>query len=390
MKKNISKIVAAIALSAACALTVGLTTCNNNGGDDKNQLRNTEVTFTDVNMLGGGSVMSKSIAKYTKTFTVETVPDEAYLYFAVNGECAIYIDGVNVTKSGDITAVSVGDNVYSRIDVKGKMTAGEHTVAIATLSGKTTVKAKLYLDETTIVTDSTWEKTTHELAHDMSGKKYYVLGSSVSYGSANGGVSFAEGIKEEFGCTVEKQTVSGTTLRDLSGTLDPSSGASYVDRMTYFATDVAPDAIIVQLSTNDATQGFGTDNVLLGKMTESGIKECSLENFDIKTTVGAMEYIISYAKEHWDCEVIFYTNPKFENANYAKLVDVLYELQAKWGITVIDFYNYTGMTPLSAFELVGYMSDSIHPNHAGYNWMAEVFCDYLTKNLDIDLLNNLQ
>ena len=58
---------------------------------------------------------------------------------------------------------------------------------------------------------------------NLHGKTILFLGSSVTYGSAAGGVSFAD-MLSEFGCTVVKEAVSGTTLVD-------TSADSYVSRM---------------------------------------------------------------------------------------------------------------------------------------------------------------
>ncbi len=72
---------------------------------------------------------------------------------------------------------------------------------------------------------------------------------------------------------------------------------------------------------------------------------------------------------------IFYhqsTNPKFNNANYEQLVAALYNVQEMWGIEIIDFYFYRDMDAVGDSALSSMMSDSIHPNDDGYEWMAEV------------------
>lgn len=104
-----------------------------------------------------------------------------------------------------------------------------------------------------------------------------------------------------------------------------------------------------------------------------------MEDFDTTTVLGAIEFIIAYAQKTWGCEVTFYTNPDFNNAAYESLIDDLYEIQKKWGIGVIDFYNYKDMDALDAATLASYMSDAIHPNAMGYRWMGEVFSAYLKK-----------
>lgn len=196
---------------------------------------------------------------------------------------------------------------------------------------------------------------------------YYFLGSSVTYGSANGGISFVDYIEDENDWKCIKKAVSGTTLVDNGAT-------SYVQRMErQIKPGVEIDHLICQLSTNDASQ-----NKKLGTISESK----NIDEFDTKTIIGAMEYIIAYAYETWDTPVSFYTNPKYNNKIYEIMIDSLYDLQEKWNIGIIDFYNYKNMEPLSNAQLNSYMSDSIHPNAEGYKWMADVMSDYLIKYAD--------
>jgi lysophospholipase L1-like esterase len=80
------------------------------------------------------------------------------------------------------------------------------------------------------------------------GKKIVFLGSSVTYGSAAGGVSFADIICERNGYEMIKEAVSGTTLVD-------EDGSSYVSRLKRIEEENV-DLFICQLSTNDATKGY--------------------------------------------------------------------------------------------------------------------------------------
>lgn len=191
---------------------------------------------------------------------------------------------------------------------------------------------------------------------------YYFLGSSVTYGSATGGRSFVEEIAALYPIAYDKQAISGTTLVD-------NGANSYVQRLvSRFDPTVAPDRLIVQLSTNDASQ-----NQPLGTVSDSK----SSADFDKTTVIGAMEFIIAYAKETWDCPVAFYTNPYYNNATYEKMIDALYELQEKWDIMIFDFYYYVDMEELPAATLSSYMADSIHPNATGYKWMAGIMGEML-------------
>ena len=193
---------------------------------------------------------------------------------------------------------------------------------------------------------------------------YYFLGSSVTYGSNNNASSFINEIASTLNCYTEKEAISGTTLTNNGST-------SYVARMmNNFDKNEKVESLIVQLSTNDVSQ-----NKALGTISNSK----NIESFDDKTVLGAIEFIIAYAKNTWDCDVIFYTNPNYNNAAYANLITKLYEIKSKWGIGIVDFYNYVDMDSLDSATLSSYMSDAIHPNHYGYEWMGKVFSTYLQK-----------
>ena len=58
----------------------------------------------------------------------------------------------------------------------------------------------------------------------------------------------------------------------------------------------------------------------------------------------------------------------------------LYAIREKWGIGIVDFYNYVDMEELPAQTLSSFMADAIHPNALGYKWMGEVFAEYLRKD----------
>lgn len=195
---------------------------------------------------------------------------------------------------------------------------------------------------------------------------YYFLGSSVTRGEATGGVSFVEDLANDNGWDCRKEAVSGTTLVD-------NGDSSYVQRMkNNIDPDLAIDHFICQLSTNDASQ-----NKPMGTVSDS----TNMEDFDTSTIIGAMEYIIAYARETWNCPVSFYTNPHYNNALYQSMVEALYDLQEKWDIGIIDFYNYRDMEPLSDATLRSYMADDIHPNAHGYQWMADVMTDYFNGTM---------
>lgn len=195
----------------------------------------------------------------------------------------------------------------------------------------------------------------------IEGKTVLFLGSSVTYGSASGGVSFADYIGKRDGCTVIKSAVSGTTLVE-------SGINSYVSRLKKLDAEKV-DLFVCQLSTNDASQ-----KKELGKIIESK----NLNDFDTKTIAGAIEYIICYSKEKWNCPVIFYTNPRYDSELYGEMVGILKEAEAKWGISVIDMWNDDNLNAALSADMNLYMADKIHPTKAGYR---EIWTPFMEKTV---------
>jgi len=193
----------------------------------------------------------------------------------------------------------------------------------------------------------------------LAGKTVLFLGSSVT----NGAVALEQSIPEYFaarmGCKAIKEAVDGTTLAD-------SGNNSYIQRMLR-NVDAGQniDLLICQLSTNDASKGKP-----LGNFSDS----MELSGFDTDTITGAIEYIICYAKETWGCDVVFYTNARFESEPYAAMVERLYALQDKWGIGILDLWGSDDFNNISGQERSLYMYDTIHPLKAGYRdwWGPEL------------------
>lgn len=194
-------------------------------------------------------------------------------------------------------------------------------------------------------------------------KNIIFLGSSVTYGASSMGVSFADYIGAKNDCTIIKEAVSGTTLVD-------EGVDSYIARLNKMDVQNA-DVFVCQLSTNDATQ-----KKPLGEISNS----VNINDFDTKTVAGAIEYIIAYVKDKWDCPVVFYTNPKYDSENYQAMVNLLLEIQKKWNIEIIDMWNDADFNNITDKQKSLYMADSIHPTQAGYlEWWTPVFEEKLIE-----------
>lgn len=205
----------------------------------------------------------------------------------------------------------------------------------------------------------------------LSGKQILFLGSSVTEGACALDVSMADYIGKKDNCTVIKEAVSGTTL-------STEKKNSYIERLNKVSKDKSIDMVVCQLSTNDASQ-----KLELGKIIET----TNIDEFKTDTVTGAIEYIIAYSRQTWNCPVIFYTGTKYDNKRYQEMLDALLDIQEKWGIGVIDLWNDPDMNAVSEEDYKLYMYDSIHPTQAGYLlWWTPKIEEYLytvTKQEDV-------
>lgn len=195
------------------------------------------------------------------------------------------------------------------------------------------------------------------LTGPLQGKTIIFLGSSVTAGSAAEGESFVEALAERDGVIPIKEAVSGTTLVD-------QDEHSYVRRLMTLDPTLRAHAIVCQLSTNDASQ-----DLPLGTLSES----VELSAFDTHSVAGAIEYIIAYAKATWKAPVIFFTNTRYDSPRYGQMVDLLWLIQKKWDIGIIDLWHDPEMNAVSEADRSVYMADDVHPSRAGYReWWTPV------------------
>lgn len=105
------------------------------------------------------------------------------------------------------------------------------------------------------------------------------------------------------------------------------------------------------------------------------------EDFDTKTVIGAMEYIVSYSQKTWCCPVAIYTCYNNDSEEYARLVDAAYEVQKKWGTDVLDLY-YPMDVRISNQNKELYLKDKLNPTTKGYkDFFAPLFKKYLIEKL---------
>ena len=183
---------------------------------------------------------------------------------------------------------------------------------------------------------------------DLQNKTVLFLGSSVTYGSASGGISFVDILGERLSINCIKEAVSGTTLVDINE-------SSYISRLKRIPPDQRPDLFVCQLSTNDAKK-----------------------KLDINKIEEAICFILDYVKETFGCPTVFYTGTYFENNEYSDMIDLLYKLKERYSFYILDLYHDKDMLSVSKEDYARYMKDKVHPTLLGYTeWWTPKFIDFL-------------
>ena len=176
-------------------------------------------------------------------------------------------------------------------------------------------------------------------------KNVIFLGSSVTYGFASDGVSFADFLHEKYGFNMIKEAVSGTTLVD-------KDDQSYVSRLKNINADEC-DLFVCQLSTNDASL-----------------------DLPLKDIEDAIDYIIDYVKKKWNCQIAFYTNPKYESVQYDSMVELIKKKEIEKQIVLLNMWDDEGINQKINQNHDYYMADAIHPTKEGY---YEIFTPFMEK-----------
>ena len=185
---------------------------------------------------------------------------------------------------------------------------------------------------------------------ELRNKTILFLGSSVTYGSAAGGISFVDIIQDLCQSVCIKEAVSGTTLADINE-------QSYVSRLKTVDANKHIDLFVCQLSTNDATR----------KIELSKIEE-------------AIRYILDYVKITFGCPIIFYTGTRYKSEEYERMIDLLYKLKREYSFEILDLFNDGQMLKIIQEDYKKYMQDPIHPTLLGYKeWWTPKFIDLLER-----------
>ena len=221
----------------------------------------------------------------------------------------------------------------------------------------------------------------------LTGKIIYWLGSSVTLGMASCEESVPDYIAARNGAICVKDAVSGTTLAG-----NDKNGYLYRLHNGNFDKNAKIDAFVCQVSTNDAKKKN------IGRLgSVSGLLVTDKSEFDTDTVAGAMEYVIAYVVQTWNCPIYFYTNAYFSDEGYKKskdpkssdyslMVDLTYELAEKWNnvgadVRIIDLFGDEDFNDIPQEDYEFYMYDAVHPYKAGYlEWWTPAFEKVMLKD----------
>ena len=342
-----------------------------------NIARDGEITFTVPEGVDGSFDVYLTVSKVMTQFTSQ------YFAFSINGEepwsvpldCQVSADALakddrdgaeyNTGTIYDDGRFLIAENVALKTGdtIKLLATYGAKAASLkgATFPGVMEVTLAPAGAEVAVGYDYTVpEKQEIDPEDPLSGKTILWIGSSVTYGAHAGGhysmVDAVQALHPALVC--EKYAISATTLVN-------TGEDSYVGRLKRIPRSKTPDLIVVQLSTNDATT-----NKPFGEISDS----TDIADFDDSTIAGAIETIIAYARDTFNCPVAFYSGSYCVKENYPEMVDLLLKIQEKWDIGVIDLFNNPDMTAIYDTEQYWtYMFDDVHPTRAGYvEWWTPV------------------
>lgn len=181
-------------------------------------------------------------------------------------------------------------------------------------------------------------------------KNIIFLGSSVTRGYASNGISFVEILSNLYHFNFKKEAVDRTSLT--------KGDLSYCYRLKKLKVEKC-DLFVLQLSCNDAFKNSRIGNI---------------DDNDDNSVLGAINFIKNYVKDHFNCPLVIFTNPYFENDIYKKMVESIKKIK---DIYIMDLYNDKEFN--NKF-LPSYMLDNIHPTLKGYKeWFAPYLFDKLNE-----------
>ncbi len=201
-------------------------------------------------------------------------------------------------------------------------------------------------------------------------KSVYAFGDSIVYGHNAPAKSFMCLIADDYSMKLNMMAKNGATIMP---------GSNRVLTQINNAPAEAPDFVVFEGYTNDAYGSAETDSFnssgasrdvtqCYGEITPEGTT-----SFDNSTFCGAFEETVYAIKQKWpESKVVFVTIHKSGGRNFeiqTKLRDLSVEMCEKWGIEVVDMYNYVNeagntLDTRNASEMSTYIigGKGSHPN----------------------------
>lgn len=188
----------------------------------------------------------------------------------------------------------------------------------------------------------------------LKGMDICFLGSSITLGYGSLNESFVDFLAKHNQANFYKEAVNGTTLVQ-----ENDNDESYVTRSKRIDRNRHFDLFVCQLSTNDASK-----NKKLGN-----INDINPDNI-----CGAINTIIEYVRNTWECPILFYSNCYFESDSYLKMVETFKKIALNKNVGFIDLYSDEKFNDISSDDRSLFMADTLHPTKAGYLkwWLPKI------------------
>lgn len=204
----------------------------------------------------------------------------------------------------------------------------------------------------------------------FSGKKWLVIGDSISEENYRADINYHKYIAEWLGITVVNVAASGT------GYIHPfNSVPSWLDRVSTFPLDV--DFVTVMGALNDREHAVGAFGDTTSDTLYGGLK-LFYDAMIAKYPNIPIGVITSTPREYcWG-----------ENGQYVGHVNAVIEMARHYSLPLLDLYRVSGFRPYNADNKLEYFSceaapsgDGVHPNTAGQLLMAYKILDFVTQYL---------
>ncbi len=198
---------------------------------------------------------------------------------------------------------------------------------------------------------------------DLKGASIYSFGDSLIDGKEGEGYGMLYEIVNEYGLDYTEYAFRGSTIN-----IHNADQTKVVYNQLTAADSGSPDYIIFNGLTNDVSNITETSEIRLRVGTISDGFDAEL---DTTTFCGSFETILRLMKEKYPTAKIIYVTPHNMTTKKAEgmrvLVDVAIQICEKWGVTVADVYNDTGLDLTDETMKTKYSVDGCHLNKLGYN-----------------------